>query len=1651
MKNILLLASLLLISSFASSQCGVNVPNYVIDLNGAPDSTWVLQEQDALDRDGQCCGAPGNYNCISFDITLDPNSAGIFFDYDGAGAFGSLNWQIDCGPQYNLKDTICVTDPGPFTLTFCKPGSDNGNYTLISVSKPTFPDDQIVPMNCVQPVSALGVTASSITWNSISPGSPGDYNYLLDCTTCLDPVFTPDPAGPLFVEFEVSGYPVLDYCVGAFTFYDTVAFTIQDSLKVFANPQAATFCSGGTAIINGSATGGDGNYTFYWYDNSLNLVHTGPTFTTGVAGTYTVEVRDGNYEVGSCDDFFQSFTVSEVNPPVVDAGMDQVLCADVPSADLNGSVQNATGGIWSGGAGTYTPSNTNLAMTYLATQSEIANGSVTLTLTSTGAGGGCVDNADDVILFFIDTIKTDLVDINLGCNDADILINPTVTGGLPTLNYTWSDGSTGTSATFGEGTHCLAIEDANGCIANDCFTITVPSPITVTMSTTPVSINGGSDGTATATPAGGTPPYSYSWSSGGSAQIENGLSYGIYTVTVTDDNGCQAAGSVVVNEPQCNGFFVNTSATPAMCFSDSTGTATVVINGGTSPFNIAWNDYASQTTGTATNLPAGIYDVVVMDDNGCIAYGLIPIIEPDVLSNSFTHVDVSTQGGSDGSALANVLGGVGTYDYLWSTADITSNISAVPTGWYNVSITDDNNCTLIDSLYISEPPCNLFDIFVGANSVSCNGGNDGDATLTIVDGTGPYSILWSTAEIDVMSISGLAASVYTVEVTDAQNCYAFYSFGVAEPSPLNVGLLTTPSTCNGEDNATIDLTVTGGTFPYYTFLWENSTTIEDRINLSPGTYSVTVTDIQGCTANASTLVTEPNVLQVAYSVQDVSCFEGVDGSIDVTVNGGTPSYNFDWSNGGTTEDLSGLDVGGYILTLTDGNSCSTPAPVTILVAEPLKVVADSILISCPIPSTNVAQVNTYPNGGTPDYMISFDGGTNYLPLGDYVEDQVVDNSYDILIQDANGCLSDIYPIDIDTNVIASAINYNLCYYGGQNTEAITIVPGGGTSDYSISTDNGVTFNPVLDYDLTLSINNSYTIVVQDSKGCYSESYSVALPDTLHLDVFVTTDYNGEDISCFGFTDGGAGSSISGGASPYAYSWSNSATTPTITGLTAATYTLTVTDDNGCTINDNVILTNPTILTSSASVSSNFNGEDVSCNGASDGEAQSSGNGGVGPYTYLWSNGQTSSTTNGLSSGTYGLTITDNNGCETTNSVFLSEPDTLDIQTLITDVSCNGGNDGEIDITPSGGVTPYGYQWNHGPTTEDVLLLSAGTYQVSMTDANGCVFILDELVVDPTAIDLTLLMTDALCKSDTNGLADLSATGGTPPYTYLWNTGEITEDLTNIGAGGYAVTVTDDNGCWTVISGNINEPDSLNITPTITDALCFGYSDGWIDLYVVGGTSPYAYNWSGGEITSGIIDLGSGIYTVTITDDNSCVLIDSFSVDHPDSLWATMTSPLNFHNHHITFYGGSDGNIDLTVNGGTSPYSYLWSNSETTEDLNGLTAGTYDVVITDTQGCTYTLGMELIEPYDLELPTAISPNGDLKNDAYYVKGLEAYPNNKLIITNRWGNIVYEEEDYKNDWEGTNKNGKNLPEGVYYVIIEINEGEITLNNFVELRRK
>ena len=401
-------------------------------------------------------------------------------------------------------------------------------------------------------------------------------------------------------------------------------------------------------------------------------------------------------------------------------------------------------------------------------------------------------------------------------------------------------------------------------------------------------------------------------------------------------------------------------------------------------------------------------------------------------------------------------------------------------------------------------------------------------------------------------------------------------------------------------------------------------------------------------------------------------------------------------------------------------------------------------------------------------------------------------------------------------------------------------------------------------------------------------------------------------------------------------------------MVAGNYSVTVTDAFGCFQNQIFTIEEPTPLTSTTAVTSDYNGQDVSCNGSSDGSAQVSANGGTAPYSYQWSNGITSSVPTGLPAGTYNVVITDINRCVTNNSITLTQPDILQLSTFITDVLCHGNATGAIDLSVLGGVPGYTYSWSNGSNTQDLAGLTAGTYTVTVLDANGCNEVLSSPVTEPQLpLSGVISINPVSCFGGNDGSVNIACSGGTAPYNYQWSNAVTDSVAVNLTAGTYTVVVTDNNGCTFTIGGNVTEPSNpLTVTGSVADVSCFGYSNGAIDISVSGGTPGYTYQWSNGSQTQDIQGIPAGTYSVVVTDANGCNNATfQATVNQPlDSLIITAAIT------NLKCYQEPEGSVNVTVTGGTSPYQYNWSNGASTEDIQNLFAGTYNLTVVDANGC-----------------------------------------------------------------------------------------------------
>ena len=530
----------------------------------------------------------------------------------------------------------------------------------------------------------------------------------------------------------------------------------------------------------------------------------------------------------------------------------------------------------------------------------------------------------------------------------------------------------------------------------------------------------------------------------------------------------------------------------------------------------------------------------------------------------------------------------------------------------------------------------------------------------------------------------------------------------------------------------------------------------------------------------------------------------------------------------------------------------------------------------------------------------------------FVDDKTID-VYDNAPKESSA--SSLYELADAFDNPNSTITDVTCFGGSDGAIDITI--SGGTPPYTYSWSNGATTQ-----DLTNIPAGNYTITVTNSLGCIQTKLKVVNQPTQ-----ITVSSTNTQPSCNtanGALTGAIDLTASGGTGSLTYLWSSGQTTADLTGLGSGTYTVTVTDANGCTATFTTTLTEPSaIVISSINVQPSCN----TSNGALTGSIDLTASGGTGAFTYLWSSGQTSADISGLGSGTYTVTVTDANGCTATYSTTLTEPTAIIISSVDVQPSCNTSNGaltGAIDLTATGGTGAFTYLWSSGQTTADLTGLGSGTYTVTVTDVNGCTATFTTTLTEPTAILISSVDVQPSCNTSNGALTgaiDLTASGGTGSFTYLWSSGQTTADLTGLGSGTYTVTVTDANGCTATFSTTLTEPNAILISSVDVQPSCNtsnGALTGSIDLTARGGTGSLTYAWSSGQTTADLTGLGSGTYTVTVTDANGCTATFTTTLTEPTAI---LISSVNIQPSCNTANGALTGSIDLTASGGTGSLTY----------------------------------------------------------------------------------------------------------------------------------
>ncbi|MEM1320839.1 MAG: T9SS type A sorting domain-containing protein [Bacteroidota bacterium] len=1313
-----------------------------------------------------------------------------------------------------------------------------------------------------------------------------------------------------------------------------------------------------------TAQGGTGPYT---YDigggSTMNS-----SFSALQAGSYVVTITDAR----QCTQI-AAFIIDQPDELTASEQVTQPRCAD----DLGSITLSAAGGTVPysyniGGGASNDPEFSGLAA-----------GTYTLTVTDVN---GCTFTTQTEIIS-PDELELDLSSTPISCaGDANGSATVMVTGGTVAndYQYRWSDGNLQSSATatgLQAGVYTVVVSDDNGCTTIGTVTVNGPSELTVSTTSTDETTVGGMDGTATASPTGGTAPYQYLWSDplGQMTPIANGLAPGSYTVTITDNNQCTTTSTVSINSFNCGNFGLELSSSEPLCNDTQDGSITVDPQNGNDPYDYDWS-VAGASGATANGLGAGTYTVTVTDQSGCSIIEEVTLTSPPPIEINVTGTPETVAGANDGTATANVSGGTPFYSYQWNDPlfQTTQTATGLAPGTYFVVVVDDNNCAqnqviIIDAGAVN---CSGFEADTEQENASCNGANDGSIIVIPSGGTDPYQYNWSTSNPNSPTATGLSAGTYTVTITDENDCLVIETVTIDEPSAIDIGISSTDETVAGNNDGTATANPNGGT-GNFGYQWSDPAmqTTQTATGLAPGTYTVTVSDQNNCTATTTVIINAGgvncNTLEADTESVPVSCFDESDGSISVFPSGGNDPYQYNWSvSNPNSSTANGLSAGTYTVTITDANDCIIIE--TITVGQPPLLVVGAISTDETSAGSNDGTATAVATGGTG--MLSYQWSDPAMQTTQ-VATGLAPGTYTVTVTDENDCASSfsvtVNPGGNSCAGFSGAIQSEdaLCNGGADGTA--TAIGSGGQAPYQYLWSNQQSAPTI-----TGLSSGIYVVTITDDNGC-STIQETMIDEPLAINMAV----NSTDETNAGANDGTAAVIAGGGVGTLTYLWSNGSPNTILSGLMPGTYTVTVTDGNGCTNSQSVVV-NPGGINCSGFESAAIV-TPVSCNGGSDGSATASGSGGTAPYGFSWSSGQSSPSLQGLAAGTYTVTVSDDNGCISIEEIVIQEPPALGMTTTSTEETGNGASDGTATATASGGTPPYSFVWSNGMMGGMITGLVADTYTVTVTDGNNCS---STMAVEVSfggancASFGTELFTDLIsCFGGNDGTATASGFGGTEPYTYSWSNNQMGSSINGLIAGTYTVTVTDVDGCVSTETITVEEPALMGLQLSGFDGNCGTL--GAAQSTVTGGTSPYTYAWSNGATGSGASQLAAGVYGLTVTDANGCTVASQVSVEtNDDGVDADGLVG------RVTCFGDSDGFIDLEMLSGTPPFVFEWNNGATTEDLDDLDAGIYTVFITDGNDCSYLTTFVVGGPVEMgidftQLPPSNGNNGQIIANAY----------------------------------------------------------------------
>ena len=1400
----------------------------------------------------------------SYQVTLNANE------------LSNIVWS---GAASGNESTKTFTQPGTYNVSAEYEGCTfNDSFTL---SYKTMPTVEVEPNHVLCPNGTVELTmpeCDSYIWSdnstnqTLSVTSPGTYDVTLTSNGCEMSRSFNVAAAPIYNIVEDDA---VEFCYGA---TETLALSVNNATEIAWNGDAA----------NNTAT-----------------------YEISAPGTYTVSAK-----VGECTYIDQVVATQTENVDLVSA-TDVNFCYGATET-LSLAVDNATEIVWANdpannaatyeisAPGTYTVSAKVGECTYIdqvvATQTEnvdlVSATDVNFCYGATETLSLAVDNATEIVwandpannaatyeisapgtytvsakvgeCTYIDQVvatQTENVDL-VSATDVNFCYGATETLSLAVDNATeivWANDPANNAATYeisAPGTYTVSAK-VGECTYTDQVVATQTENVDL-VSATDVNFCYGATETLALSVNNAT---DIVWAND---PVNNAATYeisapGTYTVSAKVGD-CTYTDQVVATQTENVNLlqFDNIQ----FCYGNSTTLSLTIDNAE----DIVWNNDPSLNQSSIEISELGTYTVAATV-NGCRYTDQIVAIE----TQNFDLIEAENVVICYG-ATATLNVPAAAINVVWNNNNELSgnSLEISEAGTYTVAA-DYNGCRYNDQVFATV--ADELTASISAGTINCNGGT-ANVEASVNGGLPPYAYAWNNQET-TQALIGVAAGEYSYVVTDGNGCTETATITITEPAVLSVSINAGAINCNG-GTITATAIVEGGVSPY-TYAW-NSNEIAQTIDATAGECSVIVTDNNGCTATAATTITEPVALSVSINAGTINCNGGIT-TAEANVIGGSEPYTYTWNNAATSATIE-AGAGEYIVTVIDNNRCTAAANATITEPAALAVSLNAGTINC---NGGVATVEANVEGGVTPYAYAWNNAATSATI------EAVAGDYVVTVTDANNCTASAITALTEPTQLAVLLNAGtiLCSGGNAIVEADA---NGGVAPYAYTWSNGAT-------SATIEAGaGEYIVTVTDNNRC-----TAAANATITEPAALVVSLNAGTINCNGGT-ATATAIVAGGTAPYAFSWSNGVNAATAEDLFAGTYSVTVTDDSGCEAMMSTTITEPAALTVT------INAGTIGCNGTT-ATAEAVVEGGVAPYAFAWSNQETTQNITDVVPGNYNLTVTDSNGCTAMANAIVTEPAMLNVSINAGAINCNGGTT-TVVANVNGGTTPYAYAWSNDAATATIEAV-AGEYSLTVTDSNGCLAMSSTAIEEPAAITASIIAGTINCNGGTT-MAVAHANGGVAPYSYAWSNQGTAQNISNIVAGDYSVTITDNNGCTVTTSTTVTEPEYVNLIADETVNFCEGSSV--IVTLVEGATNVV---WGTDEVGASY-EIGiAGTYSVS-ADVNGCHYTDQVvAVQRP-----LPESGLNREYSYVI--NQTDTTIVIWANADYESYS--WSNGNTGNSL-----------------------------------------------------------------------------------------------------------------------